>query len=253
MTCSIDVTLSEAKGLSSVPAWPGWENLKMTEMLIGHIEWAASNAAVWGFVLIFVLMAIESSVIPLPSEVVLIPAGFLVHRHALTFGDPVMDFIAAVLCGMFGSLAGAYANYFVSLFVGRPFILRYGKYFFVKPHVFTRAEEIFLEYGDISTFAGRLLPVIRHLISIPAGISRMPLLKFSFYTVIGAGIWSSILLWIGYYLGTLSANMTYAQLVHKGEALLKENYVWMFLGLAGVVGVYVLVHRLVMKQKGDKA
>jgi membrane protein DedA with SNARE-associated domain len=221
----------------------------MTEMLIGHIEWAASNAATWGFVLIFVLMAIESSVIPLPSEAVLIPAGFLVYRHELTFGDPVIDFCVAALCGMTGSLAGAYANYFVSLFVGRPFILRYGKYFFVKPGVFSRAEEIFLEYGDVSTFIGRLLPVIRHLISIPAGISRMPLLKFSFYTLIGAGIWSSILLWIGYYLGTLSEDMTYAQLVYKGEAILRENYVWLFLGLAALIGVYVVIHRLVMKDK----
>jgi membrane protein DedA with SNARE-associated domain len=220
----------------------------MTEMLIGHIEWAASIAATWGFVLIFVLMAIESSVIPLPSEVVLIPAGFLVYRHELSFGDPVIDFSVAVLCGMTGSLAGAYANYFVSRFVGRPFILRYGKYFFVKPAVFSRAEEIFLKYGDISTFIGRLLPVIRHLISIPAGISRMPLFKFSFFTLIGAGIWSSILLWIGYYLGTLSEDMTYAQLVYKGEVMLKENYVWLFLGLAGVIGVYVVVHRLVMKE-----
>lgn len=223
----------------------------MTEILIGHIEWAASNAATWGFVMIFVLMAIESSVVPLPSEVVLIPAGFLVHRHELTFGDPVIDFSVAVFCGMTGSLAGAYVNYFVSLFVGRPFILRYGKYFFVKPRVFSRAEEIFLKYGDVSTFIGRLLPVIRHLISIPAGISRMPLLKFSFYTLIGAGIWSSILLWIGYYLGTLSEDMTYAQLVYKGEVILRENYVWIFLGLTALIGIYVVIHRLVMKEKAQ--
>jgi membrane protein DedA with SNARE-associated domain len=219
----------------------------MTGILIGHIEWAASHAHTWGFILIFILMAIESSVIPLPSEAVLIPAGFLVHRHELTFGDPVMDFMVAVLCGMFGSLIGAYANYFVARYVGRPLILRYGKYFFVKPKVFARAEEIFLEYGDISTFIGRFLLVIRHLISIPAGISRMPLLKFSFYTSIGAGMWSAILLWIGYYLGTLSEDMTYAQLVYKGEAILKENYVWMFLGLAALIAVYALVHHLIMK------
>jgi membrane protein DedA with SNARE-associated domain len=225
----------------------------MTETLIGHIEWAASNAHTWGFILIFILMAIESSVIPLPSEVVLIPAGFLVHRGELSFGDPAMDFAVAVLCGMTGSLAGAYANYFVSLFVGRPFILRYGKYFFVKPRVFSRAEEIFLEYGDISTFIGRLLPVIRHLISIPAGISRMPIFRFSFYTLIGAGIWSAILLWIGYYLGTLSENMTYAELVYKGEEILKENYIWIFLALAALIAVYAVIHHYVMKGKAQGA
>jgi membrane protein DedA with SNARE-associated domain len=225
----------------------------MTETLIGHIEWAASNAHAWGFILIFVLMAIESSVVPLPSEVVLIPAGFLVHRSELSFGDPVMDFAVAVLCGMTGSLAGAYANYFVSLFVGRPFILRYGKYFFVKPRVFSRAEEIFLEYGDISTFVGRLVPVIRHLISIPAGISRMPIFRFSFYTLIGAGIWSAILLWIGYYIGTLAEEMTYAELVYKGEEILTENYVWIFLGLAALIVVYGVIHHYVMKGKVQSA
>jgi membrane protein DedA with SNARE-associated domain len=223
----------------------------MTEILIGNIEWAASNAHAWGFILIFVLMAIESSVIPLPSEAVLIPAGFLVYRHELTFGDPVIDFIIAVLCGMTGSLTGAYANYFVSRYVGRPFILRYGKYFFVKPKVFSRAEEIFLEYGDISTFVGRLLPVIRHLISIPAGISRMPLFKFSFYTLIGAGIWSAILLWIGYYIGTLSEAMTYADLVYKGEVILKDNYVWIFLSLAALIVVYGFIHHFIMKGKAQ--
>jgi len=225
----------------------------MTEALIGHIEWAASNAHTWGFILIFILMAIESSVIPLPSEVVMIPAGFLAYRNELTLGDPVMDFAVAVLCGMTGSLAGAYVNYSVSLFVGRPFILRYGKYFFIKPAAFSRAEAIFLEYGDISTFVGRLVPVIRHLISIPAGISRMPLFRFSFYTLVGAGIWSSILLWIGYYLGTLSENMTYAELVYKGEEILKENYIWIFLGLAALIVVYGVIHHYIMKGKAQGA
>lgn len=223
----------------------------MTETLIGHIQWAASNAHTWGFILIFILMAIESSVIPLPSEVVLIPAGFLVYRHELTFGDPVLDFIISVLCGMTGSLVGAYANYFVSRYVGRPFILRYGKYFFVKPKVFSRAEEIFLEYGDISTFVGRLLPVVRHLISIPAGISRMPLFKFSFYTLIGAGIWSAILLWIGCYIGTLSEDMTYAELVYRGEEILREHYIWIFLSLAALIAVYAVIHHYVMRGKAQ--
>jgi membrane protein DedA with SNARE-associated domain len=225
----------------------------MTEALIGHIEWAASNAHTWGFVLIFILMAIESSVIPLPSEVVLIPAGFLVHRGEMTFGEPAIDFAVAVVCGMTGSLVGAYANYFVSLFVGRPFILRYGKYFFIKPKAFSRAEEIFLEYGDISTFTGRLIPVVRHLISIPAGVSRMPLFKFSFYTLVGAGIWSAILLWIGYYLGALAENMTYAELVYKGEEILRENYIWIFIGLAVLVALYGVIHHYVMKGRVNGA
>jgi membrane protein DedA with SNARE-associated domain len=221
----------------------------MTELVIEHIEWAAANAHIWGFILIFILMAIESSFIPLPSEVIMIPAGFLAYRNELTFGDPHIDLPVAILCGMTGSIAGAYVNYFLALLVGRPVIYRYGKYVFIKPELFSRAEEIFLEYGEISTFVGRLLPAIRHLISLPAGISRMPLMKFSLFTALGAGIWSAILTWIGYYLGSLSADMTYAQLVYNGKEILKENYIWIFLGLAVIVASYAITHHLVMRSK----
>ena len=221
----------------------------MTEIIIGHIEWAAANAHTWGFILIFVLMAIESSFIPLPSEVVMIPAGFLACRGELTFGDPHIDAFIVILCGMAGSIAGAYVNYFLALSVGRPIIYRYGKYVFIKPELFSRAEEIFLKYGEISTFVGRLILGIRHLISLPAGLSRMPLMKFTLFTALGAGIWCAILTWIGYYLGTLSTEMTYAQLVYKGKDMLKENYIWILLGLVVIVAVYTMTHHLVMRSK----
>lgn len=221
----------------------------MTELIIEHIEWAAANAYIWGFILVFVLMAIESSFIPLPSEVIMIPAGFLAYRNELTLGDPHIDLVIVILCGMTGSIAGAYVNYFLALLVGRPIIYRYGKYVFIKPELFSRAEEIFLEYGEISTFVGRLIPAIRHLISLPAGISRMPLMKFILFTALGAGIWSAILSWIGYYLGSLSADMTYAQLVYSGKDILKKNYIWIFLGLALIVALYAITHHLVMKSK----
>lgn len=221
----------------------------MTETLIGHIEWAVSNAHTWGFILIFVFMTIESSFIPFPSEIVLIPAGFLAARGEMTFGEPFTDTVLALLCGLAGSMSGAYINYYLALFVGRPFLYRYGKYFFIKPAVFARAEEIFLEYGEITTFICRLITVVRQLISLPAGIARMPLAKFSLFTALGAGIWSAILLWIGYYMGGLSEDMTYAELVHKGKDLLKEHYIWILLALALLVAVYALIHHLIMKGK----
>lgn len=223
----------------------------MTETLIGHIEWAVSNAHTWGFILIFVFMTIESSFIPFPSEIVLIPAGFLAARSELSFGDPAVDMTLAFLCGLAGSMAGAYINYYLALFVGRPFLYRYGRYFFIKPAVFARAEEIFLEYGEITTFICRLIPVVRQLISLPAGIARMPFARFSLFTALGAGIWSAILLWIGYYLGTLSEDMTYAELVHKGKDLLGDHYIWIFLVLAALTVIYALIHHLVMKGKGE--
>jgi membrane protein DedA with SNARE-associated domain len=221
----------------------------MTELIIEHIEWAAANAYTWGFILIFILMAIESSFIPLPSEVIMIPAGFLAYRGDLTFGDPHLDALIVILCGMTGSIVGAYVNYFLARLVGRPIIYRYGKYVFIKPELLSRAEEIFLEFGEISTFVGRLILGIRHLISLPAGLSRMPLMKFTLFTALGAGIWCAILTWIGYYLGTLSAEMTYAQLVYKGKDILKEDYIWIFLCLAFIVAVYAMIHHLVMRSK----
>ena len=225
----------------------------MTETLIGHIEWAVSNAHTMGFILIFVFMTIESSFIPFPSEIVLIPAGFLAARSELPFGNPAADMSLAFLCGLAGSMAGAYVNYYLALFVGRPFIYHYGKYFFVKPAVFARAEEIFLEYGEITTFICRLIPVVRQLISLPAGIARMPLARFSLFTALGAGIWSAILLWIGYYMGTLSEDMTYAELVYKGKDIINENYIWIFLALAALVAIYAVSHHYVMKGKTQGA
>ena len=220
-----------------------------TQFIIEHIEWGVANAYIWGFVLVFVLMAIESSFIPFPSEVTMIPAGFLAYRGELTFGNPHMDSMAVILCGLAGSLVGAFLNYYLALFLGRPFLYRYGKYFFVKSHILSRAEEIFLEYGEITTFVCRLLPGIRQLISLPAGISRMSLVRFSIFTGLGAGIWSAILVGIGYYLGSLSEDMTYAQLVHSGKDILKENYVWIILFLVILIVVYALSHHLVMRPK----
>jgi len=220
-----------------------------TQFLIERIEWAVANAYIWGFVLVFLLMAVESSFIPFPSEVTMIPAGFLAYRGELTFGDPSVDSIAIVFCGVAGSLTGAFFNYYLALFLGRPFLYRYGKYFFFKPKVFSRSEEIFREYGEIATFICRLLPGIRQLISLPAGISQMPIIRFSVFTALGAGIWSAILVAIGYYLGSLSKDMAYGQLISQGKEILKGNYIWITLFLIILIVVYTLCRYIVMKPK----
>jgi membrane protein DedA with SNARE-associated domain len=158
------------------------------------INWLVSTIGVMGYPGIFILMAMESSVIPLPSELVMPPAGYLAHK-----GE--MSALAAVLFGATGSLVGAYANYFASRFLGRPLVLKYGRYVGISPKKFARVEEFFLRHGEISTFIGRLLPVIRHLISIPAGLAGMNHLRFSLYTFLGAGIWCAVLTGIGYFIG----------------------------------------------------
>ncbi|MFZ4702883.1 MAG: DedA family protein, partial [Candidatus Methylumidiphilus sp.] len=106
-----------------------------------------------------------------------------------------------ILSGTMGSLVGAYANYFAARYLGRPLLLKYGKYVWITEEHFDKVEKYFKDHGEISTFIGRLLPVIRHLISLPAGLAGMNHLKFTAYTLLGAAIWVSVLTWIGYFIG----------------------------------------------------
>lgn len=187
------------------------------------IQWLLETIGTMGYPGIFLLMAMESSIIPVPSELVMPPAGYLAYQGK-------MSMAVAILCGTFGSLAGAYANYFASRYLGRPLILKYGKYVLIPPDKFERVEQFFLQHGEISTFIGRLLPVIRHLISIPAGLAGMNHLKFSLYTLIGAGIWCTILTWIGYAIG--ENQQLIMQYSHKALA-------WVLLFCALLVAVYI--------------
>ncbi|MDD2897879.1 MAG: DedA family protein [Desulfuromonadaceae bacterium] len=158
------------------------------------IQWLLDTIGSMGYPGILLLMAMESSIIPVPSELVMPPAGYLAFQGKMNMG-------VAILCGTVGSLVGAYVNYFASHYLGRPLILKYGKYVLIPPDKFVRVEQFFLKHGEISTFIGRLLPVIRHLISIPAGVAGMNHIKFTLYTLLGAGLWRTILTGIGYAIG----------------------------------------------------
>ena len=221
----------------------------MTEALIGYLQTMAAYAPAWGFFLIFFFMTVESSFIPFPSEVVMIPAGFLAARGGLTTGNPTTDAVLAILMGTLGSLAGAYINYFLFSWLGTPFLEKYGKYFLLPPPKLHRAEELFRQYGAGATFVCRLLPAIRQLISIPAGISRMPLRSFTLWTGLGAGIWVTVLTIVGYVIGAHTANMGWADLVHTGKAQLQQHYVWMVPSLLVALGVYVVISNRIMASK----
>lgn len=146
-------------------------------------------------------MIIESSFIPLPSELLLIPQGYLAYKGELSF-------FWLVIMSTFGSLIGAYFNYFIAFFLGRrkieKFLLKNGKFFFLNPKSLNRSDSFFKKHGEITTFVGRLIPVIRQLISLPAGFTKMDFWKFTLYTLLGAGAWSILLIFSGYFLGQIN-------------------------------------------------
>ncbi len=218
-----------------------------------HLDTLAAQAPTWGYALIFLFMAIESSFIPFPSEVVMVPAGFLAARGELSFGSPRLDFAAAVLVGVLGSLAGAYVNYFLASKLGDTFLRRHGKYFFLDPARLDRCEDLFRRYGDLTTFACRLLPVIRQLISLPAGLAKMPLGRFTVFTALGAGMWTVILTAIGYYLGHATTDMTYEQVLARAKELLSRNYGWIILGVVCFCILYIILKRRVMHMPAKPA
>jgi len=188
------------------------------------INWLLTTMNAMGYPGIFILMAMESSVIPVPSELVMPPAGYLAQQGS-------MNIWVAILMGTLGSLVGAYANYFAAHYLGRPLVLKYGRYVWITEEKFVKVESFFLRHGEISTFIGRLLPVIRHLISIPAGIAGMNHFRFSLYTLVGAGLWCTILAWIGYFIGKEQALiMQYSRQAVAGvvifSAVLVAVYVW---------------------------
>jgi membrane protein DedA with SNARE-associated domain len=148
----------------------------------------------WGYWGIFLLMSIESSFVPFPSEIVLIPAGYLASKGQMSLPLIMSSALA-------GSLLGAFINYYLALMLGRKMLKKYGKYFFIKENALEKMDNYFAKHGHISTFIGRLIPGIRQLISIPAGLAQMNLVVFTSYTALGAGVWALILTMLGYFLG----------------------------------------------------
>jgi membrane protein DedA with SNARE-associated domain len=189
-----------------------------------------------GYTGIVLLMAMESSVLPVPSELVMPPAGYLAAKGA-------MNIWIALLCGTVGSMVGAWANYWVASRVGRWVFVRYGKFVLLSEKSLERTEAFFGRHGEIATFVGRLFPVIRHLISIPAGLARMRLDRFFAYTAAGAGIWCAILLGIGYVIGRAGETRSQEELGGLFTAYSHKAVLVLLPVLAVVVVAYMVVQR----------
>jgi membrane protein DedA with SNARE-associated domain len=200
----------------------------------------------WGYGGVIVLMAMESSIFPVPSELVVPPAAILAAQ-----GGGTMTFTGVVLAGTFGSWLGSAITYWVALVVGRPVVMRFGKYFFMPRPKVLRAERFMHRYESGGIFFARLLPVIRHLISIPAGIIRMGFLKFSVLTVVGSALWCWVLAVLGRKVGD---KLDPAQLaaLKQGEGVdllhlihaVKQEALWITLAIAAVCVLYFVGMRL---------
>ncbi|HEV8265511.1 MAG TPA: DedA family protein [Gemmatimonadales bacterium] len=200
-------------------------------MLERFATWLTETVFTLGYPGITILMAVESSAIPFPSEVVMPPAGYLAAKGRLSF--PLV-----MVAGVAGSLIGALANYWAARWLER-WLRRYGKWLLVSPSSLDRAEAFFRRHGEIGTFIGRLVPVVRQLISIPAGLARMRMDRFLAYTALGAGIWCLILTYIGYAIGQHEAVLRDEE-VHR---YVRRVLVYLLPSLAVIAGAYTVWYR----------
>lgn len=174
-------------------------------MIAGIEHWLAGLYGELSYGHIVLLMAMEASLFPVPAELVVLPAGYLAAQGQM---DPVL----AVLSGTAGSLIGSFFNYLLGRTIGRPFLIKYGKYLLINEHHYEQAEKLFLRNAALATFLGRLLPVIRHLISLPAGVFGMNKLVFALATAAGAGLLCGGYVTIGYRYGEQALEIVHANM-----------------------------------------
>ena len=165
----------------------------MLKAIIASLKtWYVGALKTGGYWVVGLMMAIESSIFPLPSEIVIPPAAYWAHTHEIPLGLP-----GIIIAGTIGSWVGAAVMYWASRLAGRPLVMRYGRFVLISPAKVEGAERWAKHYGSMGIFISRLLPVVRHLIGIPAGIVRMNFKAFSIYTLLGSAIWCSVLCWMG--------------------------------------------------------
>ncbi len=194
----------------------------------------------WGYFGVFFLMALESTIVPIPSEVVMPPAAYWASQGRMTFSG-------VVIAGTLGSYFGSAVSYWFFRWVSTPFLERYGRFLLLSPLKVKKAEDWINGYGPFGVFMARLLPVVRHLISIPAGILKMDFLPFSIATLTGAGIWCWILAWFGQ--KTLGANPALLDSPEEMVKTMKASLSWFALAIFIMFVLYIFVLRFKVKAK----
>ncbi len=184
-----------------------------------------------GYLGIFIGMFLESTVVPLPSEVIMIPAG-------IAAAEGVMNIYLVIIIGVCGNVLGAVFSYYLAAFAGRPILFKIGKYFFVKPETIIKIEKFFNSHGEISVFIGRIIPGVRHFISLPAGVARMNIKKFIFYTFLGSAFWSTVLAVLGHLIG-------------KNQDLIKEYLHILVIGAVSFCVILIATYSFFKKKKAE--
>lgn len=211
-------------------------------------QWFVENA---NYLFVFVFMTIESSFIPFPSEVVVPPAAYLACTNTGAGSD--MNVFMVVLVATLGALCGAFINYYIALWIGRPVVYRFadsrfGHACMINREKVVKAEEYFDKHGAVSTFFGRLIPAIRQLISIPAGISRMHIGQFALFTFLGALVWNAVLGGLGYWLSkTVSPDMLFVKVEEYNKYLTWAGY-----GIALICLIFILWNAFKPKKNATK-
>ena len=203
-------------------------------MLESFAHWVQDIVRVFGYPGIFALITLESTLVPIPSELVMPFAGFMASQGE--FSLPVVLVINSV-----AALLGSGLCYWIGVVGGKPFLVKYGKYFLVRQHDIERTEAFFAKHGKKTILIGRFLPVIRHVISVPAGIARMPLRAFFLQTFLGSTIWGGALILLGYYVG--SNWETFAKMLKRVDLLI---------GVILVLGLVALGIRFVVRRRRER-
>lgn len=209
----------------------------ISELISALIIFLVTTIGSWGYLGIFLLMVIESTFIPFPSELILVPAGILIALGEMTW-------TSVLILGTLGSLVGASINYYIAFCISKgmtnKFLDKYSKVFLISQKGLSKTEKYFNKHGEITIFVGRLIPVIRQLISIPAGLARMNFFRFSIFTVMGAAIWVFILTYLGFIFGN---NL---ELLQKNMGILSTFAITF---AASLVLVYILWNKRVKNNK----